>query len=216
MTKNAKAPAVTAPEPTSTKAERNGKLMLMPSLNAAAIMEAYQGNVVGKESDMAALIDGLRATFDTVKDGDLSRLEQMLIGQATALQSIFTSLARRAQSAEYQKNFESFLALALKAQAQSRATIQAVVELKYPKQVAFVKQANISHGPQQVNNGPGLSSSTRAHAHAEENQSQQNKLLKDHSHGRTPVDTGTATTAGRSNPALETVGAIHRANQRGR
>jgi hypothetical protein len=218
MTKKTKAPAVTAPEPTSTNGARNAKLMLMPSLNAAAVMEAYQGNIVGKEPDMATLIDGLRASFTTAKDGDLSRLEEMLIGQATALQSIFVSLARRAQSAEYQKNFESFLGLALKAQAQSRATIQAVVELKYPKQVAFVKQANISHGLQQVNNGPGLSSNTRtgAPAHAEKNQSDQSKLLEDHSHERTHLDGGTTATAGRSNPALEAVGAVHRANQRRR
>ncbi|MBV6274226.1 hypothetical protein KVP09_15100 [Alcaligenaceae bacterium CGII-47] len=212
MTKKTKVPAVTAPEPTSTNGARDGKLMLMPSLNAAAVMEAYQGNVVGKESDMAALIDGLRESFDKAKDGDLSRLEQMLIGQATALQSIFTSLARRAANQERLPQYQAFLGLALKAQAQSRATIQAVVELEYPKQVAFVKQANISHGPQQVNNGTGLASSTRTGAHAEENQSGQSKLLEDQSHERTHLDGGTTTTAGRSNPALETVRAIHRAN----
>lgn len=216
MTKKTKIPAVIVPEPTSTNGARNAKLMLMPSLNAAAVMEAYQRNIVGKEPDMAALIDGLRVSFTTAKDGDLSRLEEMLIGQATALQSIFVSLARRAQSAEYQKNFESFLSLALKAQAQSRATIQAVVELKYPKQVAFVKQANISHGPQQVNNGTGLARSTRTRTHAEKNQSQQNKLLEDQSDERTHLDSRATTTAGRSNPALETVGAVHRAGQCGR
>ena len=63
----------------------------------------------------------------------------MLISQATALQTIFTSLARRAQMQEYQKNLESFLELALEAQAQSRATISALVDLKYPRQATFVK-----------------------------------------------------------------------------
>jgi PDZ domain-containing secreted protein len=42
--------------------------------------------------------------------------------------------------------------MALKAQSQSRATIQALTELKYPKQATFVKQANIAGGNQQVNN----------------------------------------------------------------
>jgi hypothetical protein len=220
MTKKTKVPAVTVPEPTSTDGARNAKLMLMPSLNAAGVMEAYQGNVVGKESDMAALIDGLRESFTMTKDGDLSRLEQMLIGQATALQSIFTSLARRAANQERLPQYQAFLGLALKAQAQSRATIQAVVELKYPKQVAFVKQANISQGPQQVNNGPEFAaggstrSNTRTRTHAEESQSNQSKLLEDRSHERTPLDTGTTTTAGRSNSALETMGAIHRAKKR--
>ena len=42
---------------------------------------------------------------------------------------------------------------ALKAQAQCRATLEALAEIKNPRPVAFVKQANISGGHQQVNNG---------------------------------------------------------------
>ena len=41
----------------------------------------------------------------------------------------------------------------LKAQAQCRATLEALAEIKNPHPVAFVKQANISSGHQQVNNG---------------------------------------------------------------
>ncbi|OGB22676.1 MAG: hypothetical protein A3I66_12650 [Burkholderiales bacterium RIFCSPLOWO2_02_FULL_57_36] len=211
-----KTKAVKAELPAKATGVRNAELALLPSINAAAVIEKYQGNVMGKDVDMAALIDGLRESFDKSRDGDLSRLEYMLIGQATALQSIFTSLARRAQAQEYQKNLESFLGLALKAQAQSRATIQAVVELKYPRQIAFVKQANISHGPQQVNNGGGNESNTRTHARTEENQTQQNKLLEDQSHERTHLDTGTTATASRSNKTLETVGAVNRAKKRTR
>ena len=83
---------------------------------------------MGKEVDLNVLIDQLRATFVEAKGGDLHKLETLLISQATALQTIFTSLARRAQLQEYQKNLESFLGLALKAQAQSRATISALVD----------------------------------------------------------------------------------------
>jgi hypothetical protein len=39
-----------------------------------------------------------------------------------------------------------------KPQAQCRATIEALAEIKNPRPVAFVKQANIAQGPQQVNN----------------------------------------------------------------
>ncbi len=202
--------------PTRTKGQKSAQAMLMPSVNAAVVMTTYQGNIVGKDVDFAELTEGLRETFSKSKEGDLSRLEQMLIGQATALQSIFTSLARRAHSQEGLRQFESFLALALKAQSQSRATIQAVVELKYPRQVAFVKQANISHGPQQVNNGGDNRSNTRTLAHAEEKQINQNKLLEDQNHERTHLDTGATTAAGRSNPALEAVGAVHRATKRPR
>lgn len=214
MTKKTK--AVAAKEPAHDDRKRAAQLALMPSINTAVLMAAYEQNIVGKDMDMPELVDGLRASFDTAKGGDLSKLEAMLIGQATALQAIFVSLGRRAQVQEYQKNFQAFLGLALKAQAQSRATIQAVVELKYPRQVAFVKQANISNGPQQVNNGPYSETSTRTGAHAEENQPQQNELLEDRSHERTHLDTGTAQAAGGSNPALEAVATVNRAEKRGR
>lgn len=215
MSKKLKAPAAETNKPTGPDKDQKAELALMPSVNAASVIQSYQSNIMGKDVDLTTLVEGLRESFSTAKDGDLSTLEAMLIGQATALQTIFTSLARRAQVQEYQKNLESFLSLALKAQAQSRATIQAVVELKYPRQVAFVKQANISNGPQQVNNGPGFETNTRTGARAEENQPEQNKLLEDGCHGSTYLDTGTTTAAGRSNPALETVGTVNRAEKPG-
>jgi hypothetical protein len=193
---------------------RGAQMALQPSVNAAAVIQSYTGAMFGKEPDINVLIDGLRDSFKTVKNGDLSNLEAMLVGQATALQSLFTSLARRAQSQQSQRHLEAFLGLALKAQAQSRATIQAVVELKYPRQVACVKQSNISHGPQQVNNGPAHAADVRTHA--EENRVQQNKLLEDQSDGRTYLDTRATTTPSRSDPALETVEAVHGTKKRAR
>ncbi|MES2686418.1 MAG: hypothetical protein V4706_06310 [Pseudomonadota bacterium] len=129
------------------------RMALLPSVNGATVIEVFQGNVMGKDTDMNVLIERLRDTFIEVKGGDLHTLEAMLISQATALQTIFTSLARRARTQEYPKNLEAFLGLTLKAQAQSRATISALVGLRYPRQATFVKQANIANGPQQVNNG---------------------------------------------------------------
>jgi len=90
------------------------------------------------------------------------------------------------------------MGMALKAQAQSRATISALVDLKYPRQATFVKQANIANGPQQVNNG----------SREKEIQPPQNKLLEDTSHER--LDTGTTTAATRGHPTLETVESVHR------
>ena len=190
------------------------RMALKPSLNGAVVIHAYQGNIVGKDADLNVLIDELRGTFTEVKGGDLDNLEAMLISQATALQSIFTSLARRANLQEYQKNFESFLGLALKAQAQSRATISALVELKYPRQATFVKQANIAHGPQQVNNTSTQNSGTQQstqnsnqgnkHAHADKTETEQNKLLEA-DHGER-MDTRAQGAASRNDPHLATVG----------
>jgi len=67
--------------------------------------------------------------------------------------------------------------LAFKAQAQCRATVETLAEMKNPHPFAFVKQANIANGPQQVNNGASVSNA-RAVAPAGEIQSEQSKRLE--------------------------------------
>ena len=198
-------------DPTQTTAQALSRAALKPSINGASVIEAYQGNLMGKDVDLGELVEGLRDTFIEVKDGDLSTLEAMLISQATALQTIFTSLARRAQAQEYQKNLEAFLGLALKAQAQSRATISALVDLKYPRQSTFVKQANIAHGPQQVNNGGAVGADPEQYAqtrtHAEKSPLEQNKLLEaEHGQPGGRTDTRAAQGAERSNQSVDAVG----------
>ncbi len=106
--------------------------------------------------DMGSLSQALKdATALVTKDGNMREPEAMLYGQAVALQTIFTSLSRRAalNVGEHLGATETYLRLALKAQAQCRATLEALHEMKSPRPVAFVRQANIAHGPQQVNNG---------------------------------------------------------------
>lgn len=193
-----------------TEAQALAAAAASPSINAAIVMEAYQASIVG-DVNLMALIESLQESTDKTKAGDLSNLEAMLIGQATALQTIFTSLAKRAAHQEYQKRLEALLGLALKAQAQSRATISALVDLKYPRQATFVKQANIAHGPQQVNNG---NTQAGALSHAQESKPLQNELLEDARNGSTHLDTRTTAAATRSHPAVETVATVHRAAKR--
>ena len=203
-------------KPNMLTPDDKARLALMPSLNGVTVMQAYQGNVMGKDVDVNLMVERLRDTFTEVKGGDLHTMEAMLISQATALQTIFTSLARRAQDQQLQKHFESFLRLALKAQAQSRATISALVDLKNPRQATFVKQANIAHGPQQVNNGAGADGSAHVHghAHAEKSATEQNKLLEaDHGQPGKRMDTRAAQKSERSYHAVETVATVNRAKK---
>ena len=207
--------------PYQTPAQALAGASLLPAFNAATVIDAYQPNLMGDEVEMTALVEALQETTDKTKAGDLSTLEAMLIGQATALQTIFTSLAKRAQRQEYQKNLEAFLGLALKAQAQSRATISALVELKYPRHALFVKQANIAQGPQQVNNGQAP---TEGNTHkdrpeypfAEPFKSPHNELLEEAPDGRTQMDPGATTAAERSDSKVETVGTIEWTKKRRR
>ena len=61
---------------------QKARLAVSPSLNGATVIQAYQGNVMGKDVDLSGLIDQLRDTFTEVKGGDLHTLEAMLISQA--------------------------------------------------------------------------------------------------------------------------------------
>ena len=80
----------------------------------------------------------------------------------------------------------AFIGLALKAQAQSRATIPALVDLKHPRPALFVKQANMTTGTQQVNNAyAGTPSHSGIQSGAGNIQSEQNKLLEAE-HGQLP------------------------------
>lgn len=195
-----------------TAAEALGRTLVDPAMNAASTMQSYQG-FLSDDADMMATIGAINRSAERIKGGDLSDLEGMLLSQATALQTIFTSLARRAQLQQHQRDLEAFLGLALKAQAQSRSTITALVDLKYPRQVAFVKQANITTGNQQVNNGvtAGADRSAQAHAHAEKTSPPKFKELE--LNDGQWLDAGAASKTGRTDPHMEAVGKRDRADK---
>ena len=194
--------------PEQSPAQALARTALRPAINGAVVVKAYQGNLLGKDVDMSELVQGLTDSCKRVNDGDLSTLEAMLVSQATALQTVFTSLVCRAQVQTQQRHLEAFMGLAFKAQAQSRATISALVELKYPRQATFVKQANIAHGPQQVINagvaGELKEQYAQARAHSKKSEPEQNKLIEA-DHGNY-LDTRAQRTAGRINPHMATVG----------
>lgn len=190
------------------KADASAKLFLSPSAQATAVAGEYLKGPFG-EQDFRALFDTLSASVKDVWEGDTKRIEAMLFAQATALQTIFTSLARRAHSQEYLKHLETFLRLALKAQSQSRATLETLATIKAGPAI-FARQANIAHGPQQVNNG--VSGAERASARAGETKSATTELVGASDGER--LDTGTTSASGRGNSALEAVGKIDRAANR--
>ncbi len=181
--------------------ERDGSLNLF-------VQHVFEFDIWQKHPDTDDLLSTLRESIRRTQDGDLSGLEAMLVAQASALQTMFIAMVMRSSKAQQTRNCETYLALALKAQAQSRATISALVDLKFPRQATFVKQANIAHGPQQVNNGAARAG---AISHAEENRPEQNKLLEvNHGKPGGRLDTRAAQTAGRADTAVETVGKVHR------
>jgi len=125
-------------------------LLLHPSVQAAITLKEY---TLG-DADLMVLVKELDVQAKAANDGDLGRAEGMLMVQAHTLDAIFNSLARRAamNMGEYMAASETYLRLALKAQSQCRATLETLAAVKNPQPVAFVRQANIAAGPQQINN----------------------------------------------------------------
>lgn len=206
-------PSSTAPSETPEGVK--ARAALMPEVNGALVIEAYQKNLMGMDTDLVKIVEGLQTASKHVCGGDLAQMEAMLIAQATALQTIFASLAKRAALQEHLPHYQAFLGLAFKAQAQSRATISALVELKHPRHATFVQQANIATGPQQVNNGMSAQAERRKDpgARADAKPIVQNELLEVENNGSTNLDVGTTTAATSSNTEVEALGAVHRAQE---
>ena len=162
------------------------------------------------ETSITEVVEVLKANAHQVNGGDLTQVETTLSSQAAALNTMFAMLAGRAGAnmGQYPEAAETYLKLALRAQNQCRATLETLATIKNPP-VVFAKQANIAHGPQQVNNN-----AAQALAHAEQIEKPPTELLE-HDHGER-LDTGAATTAIGSNQAMETMEIIHRSAQRGR
>jgi hypothetical protein len=177
-------------------AEFNSKSVFL----SAAVKESFDIGV-GDEFSFQATMQVLEKTIAQIQSGDLSKIEEMYISQAVALEAMFASLARRAKAQDKLLQYEAHMRLALKAQNQSRATLQALVQLKQPSQTTFVKQANIAQGHQQVNNL------------AEKNITPQNELLEG---SYAELDTGTTPTPTGIDTTLETVGKVHGRKDTGR
>jgi hypothetical protein len=164
------------------------------------------------ELSLTDMVASLREHGEAVNRGDLAAAERMLNAQAVALNTIFGELARRAalNMGTYMGATESYLRLALKAQSQSRATIETLAAIKNPPTV-FARQANIAHGPQQVNNGAEPPRADHyAPGCAGETHSAPTELLEDPMHGRTQLDPATAPATSRAHSHLAPMAAIDR------
>jgi hypothetical protein len=197
----AKVPAEFAEAFKIDKEKGKARTNLSSAINAAAVIEAYSKSVFGDaQGGLTYVYEELADSINRVWDGDMKKCEGMLLAQASALQSIFTCLTRRAINQEGLAQFDTHLRLGLKAQAQAVRTIEALAEMKNPRSVAFVKQTNIANN-QQVNNGQV--------SRTGEDENEQSKQAGE-TYELLP-DTRASQVDGRISPALEAVGEKHRA-----
>lgn len=206
--KTAAKPAATKPnnqtfkvEPSKDTASQTLAKMATTSVLSALTLQSYSG--AGDELEVSDLVTEMKRAGNEVVAGDLSRVEQMLTNQVLILDAIFNNMARRSFRQESYKGIEVLMRLALKAQAQARSTTEALALLKNP--MPYIKQANIAHGHQQINNTgihTPVHSGIRSHAGNSENEP--NKLLEA-DHGER-LDIGAQAAAGRAGQAVAALG----------
>lgn len=193
-----------------SEAQALARLALSPAFQACATTRSYLTRMTG-ELDVNALQDEVIRQGAMVKAGSLLPAEVMLFDQALSLQAIFTSFADRAamNAGQYIAASETYLRLALKAQAQCRATLETLANIKNPQPTAFIRQQNIAAN-QQVNNGAAMPAAV-SDARAEDLGNPANELSAvTHAQGQR-LEFSTSTAASGSDPAMAALDASHRA-----
>ena len=177
-------------------------LSLLPSTCAADAITHFSmlhknadGDVVN--ADFSTLVNKLRAQNESVSEGDLRRVEAMLLDQAHVLQAVFTNFTKRMADAEYVVQLDAYARIALKSQNQCRQTLATLGELKNPKRATFVKQQNNAVN-QQINQAENQKFPEKP----------SNELLEELPHER--LDTRAPEAASSVNQNLEAVGEVHR------
>ncbi len=189
--------------PNETSDQAMARTVTNPECLSASVLTICQNIDHAKITEMVA---ELRQQSAAIHADDLSRPESMLIAQAHTLDGLFAKLATQALTAGNLDGMERYMRLALKAQNQSRATLQTLGELKAPKQIAFVKQANIGNQVQVNNEG------SPARTRAKKKPKAPNELLEVE-HGKR-LDARAAGSTSGADSAMAPVGAKHRAGQR--
>ncbi len=191
--------------PGADRATMLARVALRANVRAAVTTASYAKPQLG-DLDFTALAEELASQSKAVVRGDMRGAEEMLFAQAHTLQALFHELARRAglNMGEYLDAADRYMRLALRAQNQCRSTLETLALLKNPPNPTFIRQANVAHGPQQVNNG---TPAPTVPARALETENPQNRLLEAQGHDDR-LDTLTPSTASGADPAMATLGAV--------
>ena len=142
-------------KPKQSPEAEGAELMVEGFLMNAATAVAYSRNLGAL--DLAECMAALIAGTERVQRGNMGGPEATLAAQAVTLNAMFTQLAYQSSKMTKVDQIDRFTRLALKAQGQCRATVETLAVIKNPPTV-FARQANIAHGPQQVNNTVAVSS----------------------------------------------------------
>ena len=178
----------------------------LPVVGAALTMGKYTWG--GVKAEPGPLIAELSSQARRVIDGDMARIEGMLVSQMHTLDAMFNSLARRAMDTENADHVKMWLTASLKAQRQCVNAAEALATIKNPAVFVGRQQINQAAGPMQINNGTPAPGPVKSDHDTE---------LKEITHEHIErLDTGAPSTTGRDDPAMATVGTEHGTSDRSR
>lgn len=201
------------PDSTWSRDRLFAKIAVDGSLATALTIQTFAHGHLGEHGSVQQTVDSLRDKVTASQQGSTAFADELLIGQAVALNTLFSELLRRAalNIGEYPEAMERYMRLAFKAQSQSRATLESLARIKNPPSVAFVRQANIANGPQQVNNGAAASAAGEAATPARTEESQSGPIeLLENGNGEW-VDSRATGAASRGDSEMASVGKVDRA-----
>lgn len=137
-----------------TGAQAMARKLLEPHLRHALSASAYAGKVLGNDIEGPGImdfVDHLQKATGKAEAGDLAIASRLLASQAITLDAMFTELARRAalNMGEYLSAAESYGRMALKAQSNCRATLEALAKLHQPREQT-VRHVHVNEGGQAV------------------------------------------------------------------
>lgn len=120
------------------------------AVTASQIQKAQFGAMEGAPG-LGDYADAIRAKGEAAANGDLSFASRMLAAQAVTLDNIFTEMARRMalNMSEFLPATDTYARIAMKAQSQSRAALEALAKLHQPREQT-VRHVHVNEGGQAV------------------------------------------------------------------
>lgn len=140
--------------PDETGAQAMARKLLQPAFKNAVAASAYTSKMLGNDIELPGVADYALHVQNVGKkavEGDLAMASRMLAAQALTLDSMFAELARRAalNMGDYINAAERYGRLALKAQSNCRATLEALAKLHQPREQT-VRHVHVNEGGQAV------------------------------------------------------------------
>lgn len=129
------------------------RAMLDPVARHAVLSSVYADQAFGDSSRLSVTETAaqLEAELGKAAMGDLQMASRILASQAFSLDAIFTELARRSSInlGQHIEAMDRYMRLALKAQAASRSTLEALAKLHQPREQT-VRHVHVNEGGQAV------------------------------------------------------------------